>query len=238
MRTTTFILGIALAIVSCGHANPDGYTITGKVKNCGKWADGGHIVLVMNDEGKQIVDTADVINGRFKLQGKIEHPDFVTMYAPMSDPVKPNGRIMFFLENEKYSIVIKDNRISEIYLKGGTSEKLLREMSTHLSKLKKKYDIDAIDRQINTTSTPQFRMEKLLIIRHEFDSVMKAYRDSIILANTPSYFSLYMTSQAIAGGENLDSIREALKVYQKDERFKDDPRLGRMIDITEGKRRP
>ena len=238
MRTSTFLLGVTLAIVSCGHSNPDGYTITGKVKNCGEWTDGGHIVLVIRDEGKQIVDTADVINGRFKLEGRIEHPDFVTMYPSMSDSVRPNGRFLFFLENEKYSITIKNNRISEISIKGGTSEKLFREMSKHQSMLDKKYDIESIDWQINTTSTPQFRMEKLKIIRHEYDSVTKAYKDSLILANTPSYFSLYMTSQFIAAGENLDSIREALKVYQLDDRFKDDPRLGRMIEITERKRRP
>ena len=238
MRRITFLLSITLAIVSCGRSNQDGYTISGKVKNCGNWANGGQIVVVMRDEGKQIVDTADVINGRFKLQGKIEHPDFVTMYASMSDPIKPDGRIMFFLENEKYSIVIKDNRISEVTLKGGTSEKLFRETSKHLSELKNKYDIESVDRQMNTTLTPQYRMEKLTVIRHEYDSVSKSYRDSIILANTPSYFSLYMTSQAIAGGENLDSIREVLKRYEQDDRYKDDPRLGRMIEITEGKRRP
>lgn len=238
MRTTLFLLGLTLAIVSCGRGGQDGYTITGKVKNCGEWADGGQIVLVIRDEGKQIVDTADVINGRFKLEGRIAHPDFVTMYPSMSDPVRPDGRIMFFLENEKYSIVIKDNRISDVTLKGGTSEKLLRETSKRLSELKRKYDIESVDRQINTTLTPQFRMEKLTAIRNEYDSVVKAYKDSIILANTPSYYSLYMTSQAIAGGENLDSIREVLKVYEQDDRYKDDPRLGRMIEITEGKRRP
>ena len=107
-----------------------------------------------------------------------------------------------------------------------------------MSELKRKYDIESVDRQMNTTLTPQSRMEKLTAIRNEYDSVVKAYKDSIILANTPSYYSLYMTSQAIAGGENLDSIREVLKVYEQDDRYKDDPRLGRMIEITEGKRRP
>lgn len=238
MRTTTFLLGMTLAIASCGHSNPDGYTITGKVKNCGEWADGGQIVLVIRDEGKQIVDTADVINGRFKLEGRIEHPDFVTMYPSMSDPVRPNGRILFFLENEKYSIVIKDNRISDVTLKGGTSEKLFRETRKHQSMVDRKYDIESVDRQLNTTLTPEFRMEKLRAIRHEYESVSRRYRDSIIQANTPSYFSLYMTSQVIAEGENLDSIRETLKVYEQDQRYKDDPRLGRMIEITEGKRRP
>jgi hypothetical protein len=156
----------------------------------------------------------------------------------MSDPVRPNGRILFFLENEKYSIVIKDNRISDVTLKGGTSEKLFRETRKHQSMVDRKYDIESVDRQLNTTLTPEFRMEKLRAIRHEYESVSRRYRDSIIQANTPSYFSLYMTSQVIAEGENLDSIRETLKVYEQDQRYKDDPRLGRMIEITEGKRRP
>ena len=239
MRTTTFLLGLTLAIASCGHGNQDGYTINGKVKNCGEWADGGHIVLIIHDEGTQIVDTANVIKGRFRLTGRIEHPDFVTMYPSMSDSdERPNGRIMFFLENEKYSITIKNNRISEQYLKGGTSETLFREMTKHQSELNRKYDIESIDRQMNTTLTPEYRMEKLRVIRHEYDSVSKAYKDSIILANTPSYFSLYMTARNIAAGENLDSIRTALEVYRQNDKYKDDPRLQRMIEITEGKRRP
>lgn len=238
MRTTTFLLAITLAIASCGHSYQDGYTITGKVKNCGDWADGGQVILVIRDEGNLITDTADVINGRFKLEGKIAHPDFVSMYPAKSDAARPSGRIMFFLENEKYSITIKDNMFSESSLKGGTSESLFRELSKHQSHLDTKYDIESIDRQMNTTLTPEYRMEKLRVIRHEYDSVLRAYKDSIIQANTPSYFSLYMTSQYIAADENLDSIREALKVYQRDDKYKDDPRLKRMIEITEGKRRP
>ena len=238
MRTTTFLLGLTLAIASCGHGSQDGYTIIGKVKNCGEWADGGQLLLVIRDEGKLIVDTANVINGHFRLEGKIEHPDFVSMYPSASNTARPNGRIIFFLENERYSITIKDNTLSEANLKGGTSEKLFREMAKHQSYLDKKYDIESIDRQMNTTLTPEYRMEKLRVIRHEYDSVSKAYKDSIIQANTPSYFSLYMTSQYIAAGENLDSIRTVLEVYRQNDKYKDDPRLQRMIEITEGKRRP
>lgn len=239
MKTSTFLLGLALAIVSCGQGSTTtGYTIKGTVKNCGEWGDNGHVVLVKRDNGKQIADTVQITNGHFVFTGSISTPDFASLYPARSDRKEPIGRIMFFLENEKYSVKIKNGVLIGQELKGGTSEKLLREVTQHQAMLDEKYSIESIDRQLNTTLTPQYRIEKLLIVRHEYDSAVKAFKDSIILANTPSYFSLYMTSLEIAKGENLDSIRKTLEPYLLDERFKNDPRLKNMIEITEGKRRP
>lgn len=237
-KTSALILGLALSIVSCVHDNSAGFIIKGNVKNCGEWENGGHVVLVIRDNGKQITDTAIVRNGHFTLTGNIANPDFVFLFPAQSDQNKPMGRIVFFLENEKYHLKINDGVLSTLEIRGGTTEKLLKEMADYQKEMDEKYCIESIDRQLNTTLTPPYRMEKLKAVRHEYDSVMKEFKDSIILANTPSYFSLYMTSQAIAGGEDLDSVREVLKVYQEDDRYKDDPRLGRMIEITEGKRRP
>jgi len=238
MKTYTFLLGLLLTVVSCGKDDGTGFTIKGNVKNCGEWGDCGHVILIMNNGEKLIADTANVVNGRFLLTGHIPNPDFASMYPIQSDKDRPKGQIIFFLENEKYSVKIKDGRFSEQTLKGGSSQEKFRELSEHQRILDKKYSIQSIDRQLNTTSTPPYRMEALKKIRHEYDSVLKAYKDSLILANTPSYFSLYMTSIEVAGGGNIDSIRAALEVYLKDDRFKDNPTLKNLIEITKEKRRP
>lgn len=238
MRTTTFLLGITLAIVSCGHSNPDGYTITGKVKNCGEWADGGHIVLVSHYNGKRISDTATITKGHFTLSGHIANPDFVGLAPVQTDKNRPMGRILFFLENEKYTIKIEDGHLSGNTIKGGTSNKLFKELSEYQRKMDEKYSIESIDRQLNTTSTPPYRMEKLRIVRNEYDSVMKAFKDSIVLANTPSYFGLFITAQEIVDGQDPSLIKQALAPYLKDDKYKDDPRLKDMIERTEEKRRP
>ena len=239
MKTYTFLLALLLALVSCGKNHETGFTIKGNVKNCGEWGNCGHVILIMNNGEKLIADTANVVNGRFTLTGHIPNPDFVSMYPIQSDKDMPKGRILFFLENEKYSVKIRDGRFSAQTLKGGSSQEKFRELSEYQEILDKRYSIQSIDRQLNTTSTPPYRMEALKKIRNEYDSVFKAYKDSLILANTPSYFSLYMTSIEIADGGNLDSIRNVLEVYLKDDRFKNDPRLRNMIEITEEeKRRP
>jgi len=237
-KSIIILLAVALALVSCGHDDSNGYVIKGSVKNCDEWANGGHIVLIMHDNGKRITDTAQVIKGHFTLTGHIDNPDFAGLTAVQSDKVRPKGRILFFLENQKYSIKIKDGIITGRTLNGGRGNELFKEMNEFQSKLDKKYSIESIDRQLQTTSTPAYRMEQLRIVRHEYDSVVKAYTDSIILANTPSYFSLYMTAQEIANGGNPDSIRQVLDIYLKDSRYKNDPRLENMIETLDEKRRP
>ena len=239
IKTYILIIGLVLSYASCRQDNASGYTIKGNVKECGQWGDCGQLVLAKRDNGKQTFDTVNIINGNFTLTGHITTPDFASLVPVQSDKDKPKGRILFFLENEKYSIKIRNGILSRESLKGGTSEKLFKELSGRLSKLDEIYSIESIDRQLNTTHTPAYRMEKLRIVRHEYDSVVKTFKDSIIRANTPSYFSLYMTSVDIANGENPDSILQALEVYLKNERFKDDPRLRNMIGILEEeKRRP
>lgn len=239
MKTSTFLLGLALAIVSCGQGSTTtGYTIKGTVKNCGEWGNDGRIVLVTHDNGKRISDTVDIINGHFMLTGYISTPDFASLHPVQSDTKRPAGQILFFLENEKYSIKIKNGVLNGQALKGGTTQKLLNEVREHQKNLYEKYSIESIDRQLNTTGTPAYRMEKLKVVRNEYNNEVKAYKDSIILANTPSYFSLYMTSQMISDESNLDSVMRILITYLKDDKYKDDPRLLDMIEIIEEKRRP
>lgn len=239
MKTSTFLLGLALAVVSCGQgSSTTGYTIKGTVKNCGNWSENGHVILITRNNGTIKADTADVINGRFTLTGHVSTPDFASMYPMQADPDRPAGRIYFFLENEKYSVKIMNREFNGDLLKGGTCEKLLREVSQHQAMLDEKYSIESIDRQLNTTLTPAYRIEKLKAARHEYDCEVKAFRDSIIKANTPSYFSLYLTSIMIDDEINLDSIRQVLEIYLQDSRYKDDLRLKEMIEITERKRRP
>lgn len=235
MKRNIFLLGLALAAVSCGGST-DGYTITGRLKNCGELGKSGQVILAYQDEGKRITDTVNVVNGRFKLTGHIDHPDFAYLFSTQQDKKKLNWRVSFFLDNDRYSIKFNNGKLSK--MEGGVNDKLFNEVSKHQTMLDKKYDIESIDRQLQTTGTPMYRREQLIPIRHEYDSVVKAYTDSIIAANAPSYFSLYKTSQSITKDANLDSIRKELEIYLKDDRFKDDPRLMRMIDIIDKKRRP
>lgn len=237
MNRFAFVLAMALTIISCGQGNPDGYTIKGRVSNCGEWGNGGHIVLVSNHNGAIHKDTTVIRNGRFTIKGYTKSPDFASMYPLQHDKDKPAGRILFYLENADYTVTVNNGFLESESVKGGRSDMLFRELSRHTRMLDEKYSIESIERQLHTTLTPPDRIEKLLAIKRDYESALKTFRDSIITANTPSNFSLHMTLQAIRQ-DNLDSIRQAVKAYISDDRYRDNYTLKTITEIIEKERRP
>jgi len=220
----------AITCVSCNGHVDDCYLIKGKVSNCGDWGKNGKIALVTTGTGKAKADTVQISNGRFKISGKIDYPNWVSLSPVRENGSRPAARFMFFLENEHYSVCIEDMKISTWTVHGGTTNELLEEYNSNMRHFDELFSIASIDQQIKATLTPPDRLEKVLAVRREYDHAVKAYKDSIIKANYPSYFSLFLTSGDLADSNNPDSVLKVIESYLSVPSFKDDPKIRAILD--------
>lgn len=101
MNLKTYLLaGTALFIASCTHNESKGFSVVGEINGL----ENGFVKLV--DENQNVIDSVNVQNGRFILNGAVEKPKFVYLFAS-----RKNGDNCIFskLLIENKSITMKGN---------------------------------------------------------------------------------------------------------------------------------
>ena len=110
---------------SCGSGSGDGFTIVGNVED----ADGLKVVLQrVTPEGPDEMSTTEVKNGKFKITGKVDYPEFCILY------IGENGPMQFFVENTEIHLEIDIENMQDSRVTGSRENDLLSQF----------YDIMAI----------------------------------------------------------------------------------------------
>ena len=143
------ILTAVIAMGSVIASAQNGYVIKGQIGKLGKPA---KAFLLINMEGKQVLDSAVLVNGSFTFKGSVPSPMEATLRLKHDDkPEIPGKRIKIdgmaiILGNENITVTGKDS-ISTAVIKGSTltdeSRKVdnyLRPIYTKLQLLNKEYD--------------------------------------------------------------------------------------------------
>ena len=150
----------------------DGYIIKGNISN----KDRGTILLSFKDlkTGKErIIDSATIINGKFQLKNKIEHPDLVTLTLDKK-------KVDFFIENSEITIDINPSEspyFLNAKIKGSTLQDTYDEFNKQLDNIandQKYKSLNDISKKYNTAG--QNGNTKL---QEELYKKLKDYKDLI-----------------------------------------------------------
>lgn len=116
------IIALLFFVAACQPAAKKTYTLTGEVEGLEE----GYVYLFDRVHGLyQVIDSAEVVDGRFTLTGSLYFPEF--LYLDNSRGGSP--RIAFFLENSEMNIVYSTENAREFNLTGSASHDIMQEFN-------------------------------------------------------------------------------------------------------------
>lgn len=128
MRNVLAILALALAIVSCQSAK-DKFTIKGTIDG----VETGKVYLLKLSEGQPApIDTADLKNGSFTFEGKMEVPDI--RFLRLNDQ---EYFAQFFLENAGITVKAKKDSLQNTKVTGSPSQDVFQLYIDEMERLNK-----------------------------------------------------------------------------------------------------
>lgn len=227
-------VSVLMLLTGCSNRSENGYFIKGRIEGKSEWLKDGTLVLMNRNRNSPLRDTVKICNGKFEFRGTIDIPDIVAIFPLEKDA--PRGRIMFFMENDRYKVTCIDTLLGMSDIRGGETNTLFREFGEFVSGLNEMYDIYNVQKQLDTKLTPDYRRSVLEGIKGEYTAVRARYRDSLMLTHTPSYFSLEMTIQGINSISDMDSLMSVMEIYKTTPEFRNDPRVERIFQYAQKKR--
>ena len=116
------IIALVFLVVACTPAKKDTYTLIGEIEGLEE----GYVYLFDRVHGLyELVDSAEVVDGRFTMTGSLDFPEF--LYLDHFKGVTP--RIGLFLENSEMTISFSAANAREFILSGSASHELLQEFN-------------------------------------------------------------------------------------------------------------
>ncbi|MCL5246142.1 AhpC/TSA family protein [Cellulophaga sp. 20_2_10] len=215
MKKHIIAILVLLVLWSCKKEIPfDGYTITGTVNGI----ENGSVKIGYGVQGPtnlKVLDSAQIINGKFKFKGKVETPDMVNLIIES----KYNGQ--FFLENSAITIDVEYESIRPI-VSGSKGEDILQGLSLKEDKIrtKEKYLVLKNAREELQNARASRDKERIAKASSNFDKIMPLYNEQMqevkemkfnyVKENPSSPVSVYVLSFQFMEGS---MTREELKEY-------------------------
>jgi len=113
------IVLIALAVLSACNNTPEGYVVNGNISSA---TEGTVYLKRVEDKTFSIVDSAQIVNGKFTLQGQLLNgAECYGLTTSRTD----NSPLLFFLENGELKIDIDESN-KQINVEGSESDKFFR----------------------------------------------------------------------------------------------------------------
>ncbi|MFH7017324.1 redoxin domain-containing protein [Flavobacterium sp. FlaQc-47] len=117
LKTSILALALASVITSCSNKG-DGYTINGKFTNLKN----GMVYLEFEDGAKKTKDSAEIKDGQFTFQGKVEEP---LLYSIKLKGAKEGGPL-FILDNETISFEADKDSIFNAKFSGAMQDSIYK----------------------------------------------------------------------------------------------------------------
>ena len=206
MKNILYLLTFCLIITSCDKPvkAKDSYTINGKAEGI---YNGIRVYLkALDNRGKQIdKDTAIVVNGTFKFEGKVESPQLWFVFV---DNLQGNKAII--VENADISIEIDKDNLNNSLVTGTEANTAYNQFANKINELTlKRKDLAMEYRQaINKNDT--ITANKLTAEIAQASNESATYPFEFIKANNKNIFSLKLIeSYTEANSTDLDLIIDA-----------------------------
>ncbi len=204
MKKLFYLFVVALTVASC--SSEPKYTVTGTLDG----ADSGMVVLQIRTNGEiKVIDSANLKNNAFKMEGFVEYPQMVTL------SMKGERRgLPFFLENSKITISGSIDSLEKASVTGSLSQTELETYRASLEKINVQLEevynryktakmagdnelADSIEKEFEELDNQQTLVSKDFIKEHP-----KSYVTPLLLSQMSPYFDTAELESALNG---LDS---------------------------------
>lgn len=115
-------IGVLSLLISCS-GTPSGYVINGDVVGV---SDGYVYLKRVEDKTFSITDSAQIVNGKFSMQGTLSHPEAYGLTTSSTD----NNPLLFFLENGEVKVQLNEAEKS-IAVEGSASDVFFRQVQEY-----------------------------------------------------------------------------------------------------------
>jgi thiol-disulfide isomerase/thioredoxin len=207
----SLIVIISFYLTNCSKTKPNEFELRGSIEGI----DTGKIILNYVPDKTPILDTAEIVNGKFTFRGRINEPLLSALYI---DRKLNNARI--FIEPNKMEILLTKDKFSEFKLNGSKSQReaesltgLRRSEQEKLDHLNSDLKNISDSSRITTDEIIKSKLDnqsseirKLIEIGNKkLDSIRLAF----ILNNPKSSVAAYNLQSMLIGNEriSLDSMK-------------------------------
>lgn len=188
LKTTLFILFSLLTTISMAQ---DKFTITGNLSQAGP--DKMVLLKYINSDGKAAIDSALVINGKFKITGTTAYGNrsYLELIPVPKKDFKTSGaadRKEFYLEKGNTIIAGKDS-ISTAAISGTKVQREYIDYHAHMDPVEKKYEEIATRYEKANSEKDSLELKKIALDGAPVVDKMKLVLDNFIARNPDSYFT-------------------------------------------------
>lgn len=183
------LIAIGAVLFACTPKH-DGYTITGTID--GEGVQEAKVYLSNFSRTEPIKDTANLVNGKFEFIGKLTTPE---QYAVTVEGME--GRIVLFLENEKYEIVAQQGDFTNATITGGTTNELLKAHNLVKKEIADRFQIDSLMKEFYKETTTPERKNEIIATYQQSQKEMADADDAFFAANPTSFFTITQLIQKV-----------------------------------------
>ena len=188
MKKILFFAAI-LGLFAC-TAKTDGYIIEGTVT--GENVAAGKVYLSNFSRTEQIKDTADLVDGKFKFEGKVVTPE---NYAITIDGV--DGRIMLFLDNSKIKIEAAKEDMAKAVITGGVTNDLVVALNKQHEEIATKFNLDSLMKEYYAKETTPERKTEIMAIYDQSQKESDAVDSVFFTVNPTSFYTLIQLASKV-----------------------------------------
>ncbi len=209
MKNIKYLMLLVIAIgifSSCENEaklDQESYEITGDFRGV---SDGNAFIKVRNEKGWETIDSATIVDGKFKMNGSVEQVEFVYL---VSDAFR--GGIPMFMENTSYIINLHKDSIEGVKISGSDIQRVFDEAKTNMNKYDELWQDYYYNEYRAMTDDEKAKNEEHLNGLYDGAQVLKKeYVKSFILKNTDNI----ATSQIILDNEESLGTDDMLNLYE------------------------
>lgn len=183
------LFAAVLGLFAC-QAKHEGYTIDGTIT--GENVAAGKVYLTNFSRTEPISDTADLVDGKFKFEGKVVTPE---NYSITIEGIE--GRIQFFLDNSPIVIEAAAEDFANAKVTGGVTNDLVSALRKQHEEVAAKFGIDSLMREYSEPATTKERKEEIVAVYNQLQKESNAIDSVFFAANPNSFYTIIQLAQKV-----------------------------------------
>lgn len=186
------ILAAFAGIFACTPKH-DGYTINGTIT--GDSITATKVFMANSSRTNPIMDTADIVDGKFVFQGKVTTPEY---YIITIEGKK--DRLPIFVENLEYTVEASIAEFSKGVVTGGITNPLLQELKKQKEAVYAKFGMDSLMNEYYKKETTPERRQEIVKISQDAEKEIAILDSTFYATNPNSPYTLIQSLQNLEKG--------------------------------------
>jgi len=192
MMKKLLILAAFAGIFACTPKH-DGYTINGTIT--GDSITATKVFMANTSRANPIMDTADIVDGKFVFQGKVTTPEFY--YITLEGG---KAKLRIFVENEEYNVEAAVKEFSKGLVTGGLTNTLLVELKNQKDAIYAKFGMDSLMNEYYSQATTPERKQEIVKISMDAEKEIAVLDSTFYATNPASPYTLIQNLQNLEKG--------------------------------------